>query len=232
MWASENIDKLAPALAEALPTLPHAKMDSANQHFKSRFASLQSLLDTVRGPLADQGLTVLQLVTTNSVRSVLMHTSGQWVASECPIVTDKQGPQALGSAITYARRYSLSALVAISADEDDDANGAERPRSDDKHTSRPRGDNGDKPQIKRPDDPASDAQRRAIWACANKAFPGRSKEDVREELRRLCETAGFPQRTEEMTKGQASIMIQSLEGMAKAVLAPNQAGPPDDDLPF
>lgn len=128
MLQSESISEIAPALAEALPGLPHAKMDSANPHFKSRFASLKSILEC-RGALAQHGLFITQSVTPDSVISRIVHTSGQWIGSECAIKMDRDGPQAQGSAITYARRYSLSPLLGIYADEDDDGNAAERPQN-------------------------------------------------------------------------------------------------------
>jgi hypothetical protein len=122
---SDKIDKLAPALVAALPGLPHAPMDSNNPHFKSRFASLKSILDVARPALAEHGLFITQSVTPDSVVSRIMHSSGQWIGSECRIVCDKETCQGQGSGITYARRYSLAPLLGIYSDEDDDGNAAE-----------------------------------------------------------------------------------------------------------
>jgi hypothetical protein len=104
--------------------------DTSNPHFKSRFVSLKGVADAVRPALHKAGITVTQLIDfedgTTFVRTVLAHTSGQSIDSRCPVVTAKQNdPQAMGSAITYARRYALAAICGVApSDDDDDGEGA------------------------------------------------------------------------------------------------------------
>lgn len=124
---SEQTNELNAALAKAQAAMKAAPFDKANPHFKNKYASLASVIDTLRKPLADNGLSYTQ---TTEIReggfvlvTTLRHSSGQWVASEYPLPTSAK-PQDLGSALTYARRYSLSAIACIAADEDDDAEGA------------------------------------------------------------------------------------------------------------
>ena len=96
--------------------------DSNNPFFKSKYADLASIWSTVQPILAKNGLAVTQLIgIDNKLVTVLLHTSGEEFTSVCPIVVKEQNnPQALGSAITYARRYGLSALLSIVTDDDDD----------------------------------------------------------------------------------------------------------------
>lgn len=128
MLASENINELATALASVQAEIKNAPLNKVNPHFKSKYADLAGIRDTITPHLAKAGLSVVQgtrmgelgiLVTTR-----LMHKSGQWIQSELPISPDMTKPQTIGSALTYARRYSLAAIVGIAADEDDDAEAA------------------------------------------------------------------------------------------------------------
>lgn len=126
MKTSEQINDLATALAAAQAEMRNATLNKINPHFKSKYADLAGIRDTVTPALAKHGLSIVQGTDTLEsgivVITRLMHKSGQWIESRFPIAYDK--PQAMGSAYTYARRYSLSAMCAISADEDDDANAA------------------------------------------------------------------------------------------------------------
>lgn len=126
MRTSDQIDQLATALAAAQAEMRNATLNKINPHFKSKYADLAGIRDTVTPALAKHGIAVVQGTDTTEsgivVVTRLIHKSGQWMESRFPISYDK--PQAMGSAYTYARRYSLSAICAISADEDDDANAA------------------------------------------------------------------------------------------------------------
>lgn len=126
MRTSESIAELAKALAAAQGEMKNAKLNKVNPHFKSRYADLAEIRDTVTPALSKNGLSIAQGTDmTDSglvVVTRLMHVSGQWIESRYPIAIDK--PQAMGSAYTYAKRYSLAAICNIAADEDDDANAA------------------------------------------------------------------------------------------------------------
>ena len=124
MTDQRPINELAAALAKAQGVMENATMNRVNPHFKSKYADLASVWDAVRKPLSENGLAVVQIITDGKLVTLLMHTSGQWVQSEYPLPPAAR-PQEMGSALTYARRYSLSAITGIAADEDDDANAAE-----------------------------------------------------------------------------------------------------------
>jgi ERF superfamily len=114
------LNELAGALAKAQGAMNNASMNRINPHFKSKYADLAALWDAVRKPLSDNGLSVVQIIRDGSLHTMLLHTSGQRLCSDYPLPATAR-PQEMGSALTYARRYSLSALVGIAADEDDDA---------------------------------------------------------------------------------------------------------------
>ena len=125
MKTSEQIAELAAALAAAQGMMENAVMNRVNPHFKSKYADLAAIFDAARKPLSANGLAIVQTIGDGVLHTRLLHTSGQWIASEHPLPMSGR-PQEIGSALTYARRYSLSALIGIAADEDDDATGAEK----------------------------------------------------------------------------------------------------------
>jgi ERF superfamily len=125
MKTSEQISELAAALAAAQGMMDNAVMNRVNPHFKSKYADLAAIFDAARKPLSANGLAIVQTIGDGVLHTRLLHTSGQWIASEHPLPMSGR-PQEIGSALTYARRYSLSALIGIAADEDDDANAAEK----------------------------------------------------------------------------------------------------------
>jgi hypothetical protein len=128
MTHSEQINEIAAALSLAQRTMRGAKKDSSNPHFKSRYADLSSVWDACRDALTAQGLAVVQSAGHQDgalvVTTMLVHTSGQWFRDAVMVPVKDSGPQALGSAITYGRRYTLAAFVGV-APEDDDAEAAE-----------------------------------------------------------------------------------------------------------
>ena len=126
---SPEIKDLATALMNAQSELKPALKDSTNPHFRSRYAGLQSIWDAARLVLKRNGLAVSQGFDAGNGETVttwtlLMHTSGQWLRSDLTVKPSKADPQGIGSACTYSKRYGLSAILGIVADEDDDGNGA------------------------------------------------------------------------------------------------------------
>lgn len=125
MNKSENINELAAALCKAQHEMGGAVKDSKNPFFKSNYADLTSVIKAIKQPFWDNGLSYTQFPVTSSggngvgVKTILMHLSGQWIEEEFYLPLTKQDPQAAGSAITYARRYSLSALAGIPSVDDD-----------------------------------------------------------------------------------------------------------------
>ena len=127
---SEQINELAEALAKAQGKMEHAKKDATNPHFKSSYAPLPAIVDAIRAELAGNGLSYIQSTEVGDGGEVVLvttlaHKSGQWVKSFYPVRPVQNTPQGFGSALTYARRYSLAAITGIAAeDEDDDGNAA------------------------------------------------------------------------------------------------------------
>jgi hypothetical protein len=119
---------LMTALCAAMGEMRDPVKRSQNPHFRSRFADLSEVLDCIEGPLHKHGLVFVQLLRPDSGGNLLLHSqvhhaaSGEVLEAIAPIVAEKAGPQALGSAISYMRRYSAKAMFSLAdADEDDDA---------------------------------------------------------------------------------------------------------------
>jgi hypothetical protein len=127
MQQSESIDELATALARAQGEITGALKDSANPFFKSKYSDLASCWDACRSALSKNGLAVSQFPETDGADSflvtTLLHNSGQWMSSRLVLKSKDDTSQAMGSAITYARRYALCAVVGV-AQIDDDGNAA------------------------------------------------------------------------------------------------------------
>jgi len=132
MKTSEGIGHVAEALAKAHTEISSIERDGKNPHFKSRYATLDQILESVRPILAKNGLIIVQSSDDGSedhkyinVKSAVIHLSGEWIETSVQIPVSKNDAHGLGSALTYGRRYSLGALLAISTQEgDDDGNAA------------------------------------------------------------------------------------------------------------
>lgn len=137
MQTSPEIDKLAAALAAAQSEIEGAKKDGTNPHFRSSYTTLASIWDACREALTKNGIAVTQSPylagiddsgATVGVVTRLVHSSGQWLEGDLVLPVSKADAQGFGSAITYARRYSLAAMVGV-CPEDDDAESAVGDRS-------------------------------------------------------------------------------------------------------
>jgi len=131
MNQSESIAKLATALSIVQGKLSHAKKDSANPFFKSKYADLESVWDACRDLLAENGLSVMQfpgeyIDGTMSMTTILAHSSGEWIGQEMSVPVSKPDSQGCGSCLSYMRRYSLAAVVGV-VQADDDGNAASNP---------------------------------------------------------------------------------------------------------
>jgi hypothetical protein len=93
------------------------------------YAPLESILHSVKPALSKNGLSLTQAMVTNHgkeyVETTLRHSSGESICNRIPLFVKDEGPQAYGSALTYARRYGVTLLLCVSADDDDDGNAAE-----------------------------------------------------------------------------------------------------------
>jgi hypothetical protein len=128
MRHSEQINELGAALATAQAQMKGAKKDSANPFFKSKYADLASVCAACMDALNAAGIAVVQAPSTTpdgiAVETLLVHKSGQWMSEIVCTKPKDDGPQALGSVITYLRRYALAAFAGV-APEDDDGEAAE-----------------------------------------------------------------------------------------------------------
>lgn len=119
MITSDSVINIAKALTDAQKKITHATKDSKNPHFKTDYASLESVIDATRGALLESGVIVIQSVSDKALTTRLQHVSGEYFESYLSLILQKQDMQGLGSAVTYARRYSLAAMLNISQADDD-----------------------------------------------------------------------------------------------------------------
>jgi hypothetical protein len=129
MKTSEQINELAAALALAQRQIKNAVLDAKNPHYKSDYATLESVRAAILEPMAQNGLSIIQLPSMSNSKVALttrlLHKSGQWVEDTCELLIEKPTMQGLGSALTYMRRYAISALTGL-GEKDDDGNAAEK----------------------------------------------------------------------------------------------------------
>ena len=128
MNKSDSIAGLAKAMAKAQATLEGASKDRTNPHFKAAYATLSSVVDAVKSATANTGLSYTQVIhdkeSAACVETIIMHESGEFLCcGPMSVPVSKHDAQGFGSALTYARRYSLSAAFGV-APEDDDGNAA------------------------------------------------------------------------------------------------------------
>lgn len=123
MRSSELINELATALCAAQSVMGGAVKGAANPFFKSKYANLSDVMQVVKQPFFENGLSYVQFPVSGEgsagVATRLMHTSGQWLEQEFLLPLVKKDPQAGGSCITYARRYGLAAMAGIPQVDDD-----------------------------------------------------------------------------------------------------------------
>lgn len=128
---SQNVDALFKAIHTAQGNMRGVGKDSANPHFKNRYASLENVVDTARPALQSADLAFTQapgaLVDgAIEVTTMLMHTSGQWLRSTLHVPLQKRDPQGVGSAITYGCRYALMATLGLPPVDDDGEDAMDR----------------------------------------------------------------------------------------------------------
>jgi hypothetical protein len=122
---SESIAALVAALSKAQSQMHSAKKTSDNPFFKSKYADLATVWDACKMELTANGLSIIQLPAAEgnavSVTTLLAHNSGEFISGTITMQSKDSSPQAIGSAITYARRYGLAAIISL-PQEDDDGN--------------------------------------------------------------------------------------------------------------
>jgi hypothetical protein len=157
MTRSETISKLAVSLSKAQSNIGAAAKEAKNPFFKSAYADLGSVMEAVKGPLLEQGISVLQPVGHTQdgltyVETILLHESGEFIGDKMIVTCAKEkDPQAQGSAISYARRYSLQSMLFVPA-QDDDGEGATSRKPNPKEQPQPEAKEGPftgKPNLKK-----------------------------------------------------------------------------------
>jgi hypothetical protein len=129
MKQSESISELATALSIAQSQIGGAVRSSTNPFFKSSYADLGDVIKAIKEPLAANGLSMIQMPITNlieksvGVSTRIIHSSGEWIEGEFFLPLTKFDSQAVGSALSYSRRYGITSILMI-PQTDDDANAA------------------------------------------------------------------------------------------------------------
>ena len=127
---SESIVKLSKSLVETQKELKQPLKDAKNPFFKSEYVPLENVAEAITQTATKSGLAFSQYATTTetgnvSVGTIVFHESGEFIEFP-PLILKPENtkPQSIGSAITYAKRYALSAIFGITSDKDDDGNKA------------------------------------------------------------------------------------------------------------
>lgn len=132
MKTSDSINELAAALAKARQAIKNPVKNKTvevkpreGRAYTYSYAELPSVLDAITGPLAAEGLTIVETIAKQEnhliLHTRLVHSSGQWIEGAYPIFCDMTKPQVVGGALTYGRRYAISALINIASEDDNDA---------------------------------------------------------------------------------------------------------------
>lgn len=186
---SDTITKLMQAMLEVQGAVDGVKKDSTNPHFKNRYASLESVIDTLRPHWQKNGLVVIQapgevIDGALSITTMVTHAeSGEWLKSTMHLPLGKQDPQGAGSATTYGQRYSLMSVHQLPPIDDDaeaatGRNSAVKPKS----AYRARKD-GDYEPLQREMREQKTVESLKEWAAANKERIGALPDGWQDTLR-------------------------------------------------
>ena len=128
---SEQISEIVAALLKVQATEPTALKQAENPHLRSKYADLEAVMSSVRPALTANGVLLIQAADVVEgrvgVTTLLVHASGQWFRSRLLLTPTKNDPQAIGSCITYGRRYGLSAMAGVVTEDDDAERGKQAP---------------------------------------------------------------------------------------------------------
>jgi hypothetical protein len=128
MEKSSSLKNIAAALISFHEKVDKIPKDAKNPFFKSTYASLSNILESIKKPLIESGLTVCQFPSgDHGLDTIIIHAeSGEFLQSDYIMKPAKDDPQGIGSAITYQRRYALAAALGLNIDDDDDGNAASK----------------------------------------------------------------------------------------------------------
>lgn len=211
MRSSESIVNIAPALLKAQKEIGSAKKESENPFYRSAYADLGEVMRVCKKPCNDNGISIIQPVDSDEsgvyVDTTLLHESGEFISSRMRLaVKADNDPQALGSAISYAKRYSLQAMLLIPSEDDDgekatdhNANPVSRQNNGASQRSTQTSETPQRPL----EGQASEAQIKAIFAISK--GKGMTEADVKAKFN-IASISG-------LTKQQASDLITSLNSL-------------------
>lgn len=129
MNQSQSIKEIAGALCKFQAEVGNVPKEATNPFYKSKYATLEAVIDTAKPVLAKYGLSFAQFPSDEGLTTILMHNSGEYIGGWAKIVLKDQTPQSQGSSITYMRRYALSAVLGLATEDDDDGNAASAPKA-------------------------------------------------------------------------------------------------------
>lgn len=218
---SEITTNIVKALLQVQKEVDAVRKDSKNPYFKSNYANIESVLDVVKEPLNTNGIVLLQPVVNlengeAAIVTTLLHESGEWLRSIYPLGNRAETPQAQGSQVTYARRYSLISFLSLEQ-EDDDGNVASVKKTP---VSEPqKATDGVKPTVQarvealREDTKdqtnvrlASEAQRKYVWVLGK-------KNDLSEEaIKEMFNLSSFTEMTFDQADGFIKQYGDKVEG--------------------
>lgn len=212
---SLHIDKLAAALAKANLSIQNAEKNTENEFLGNRYADLGRVHDTIRLPLAENGLSVVGLPQPTEaadiveLETMLLHESGQFVSARWRMKAKDPGAQTIGAVLTYLRRYSNCAIVGI-AQKDDDGNSA-----------MPGADEYERISAKEAD---------AILIEADQLFGDKADSVVARMLDKVFSTShNIIDRVTDIPAGQAEAAINLLRNQHKREMAQVEKKPKADD---
>lgn len=173
MKTSSEVKTIMPSFIKALAEIGHAIKDAQNPHFKNDYATLESTINASKTILAKHDLALCQTVTIDNVLvTTIFHKSGEMLQSEMKLLLNKQDMQQLGSALSYARRYSILSMLNM-AQEDDDAQAVSHPAKVTAPAAAPKVKAQEHPSISLNLTPPA-----AIYKIANGKNKGRKIEDM------------------------------------------------------
>lgn len=202
MQHSESIAKIAEALAAFQSEVKDPRRDGNNPHFRSKYVQIDGLLDAVRPVLSKHGLSVVQSTGGNgqdiSVTTMILHNSGEWIETDALVLKAvKADPQGAGSAVTYGRRYGLSAALGVAWDDDDDGNAASAPRQE----AAPK------------DDAKTAALRKIVAEGKEKGVSAQNLADiVKKKYKKASSAELTDEEVEDLSKSYMNYMVELLEG--------------------
>ncbi|MCC2413999.1 ERF family protein [Bacillus sp. FSL W8-0519] len=215
MNRSETIAKLAKSLVLFNSEVNKIAKDADNPFFKNNYATLDTIIDEIRPILSKHGLSIMQIPSGDgqnvTLKTLLLHESGEWLESdELTMKPVKNDPQAVGSCITYARRYSLAAFLSLNTGEDDDGNSATYGKGNKPNQKSNNGQAPNKQQGSSGNGKASEKQMKMIHAkIAHVATLTQTEKQMVEET--LKNQVGFTSLSE-ISSQSASKAIQVLSG--------------------